>query len=114
MIKILDCKNSNYLSRLKLILDKRRLKSRVNTNIVIKIVKDVKNNKQKALLKYEKKFSNNSKIKPSNNEINNSIKLLDPKVKKAIDFAYSRILKFHSLQKTKNIKYLDNQNNKIE
>ena len=40
--------------------------------------------------------------------------MLDPKIKQAIDFAYSRILKFHSLQKTKNIKYLDNQNNKIE
>ena len=114
MIKILDCKNSNYLSKLKLILEKRRLGSKINTNIVSKIIKDVKKNKQKALLKYEKKFSNNSKIKPSNNEINNSIKLLDPKIKQAIDFAYSRILKFHSLQKTKNIKYLDNQNNKIE
>ena len=79
MIKILDCKSSNYLSRLKQILEKRRDVSKINTNIVSKIVKDVKNNKQKGLLKYEKKFSNNSKIKPSNNEINDSIKLLDPK-----------------------------------
>ena len=114
MIKILDCKSSNYLSKLKIILQKRRLGSKINTNIVSKIVKDVKKNKQKALLKYEKKFSNNTKIKPTKNEINDSIKSLDPKIKNAIDFAYSRILKFHSLQKTKNIKYLDNQNNKIE
>jgi len=114
MIKILDCKNSNYLSRLKVILEKRRLGSKINTDIVIKIVKDVKKNKQKALLKYEKKFSKNNKIKPTRQEINNSIKSLDPKIKKAIDFAYSRILKFHSLQKTKNIKYVDKQNNKIE
>ena len=104
----------NYLSKLKIILQKRRLGSKINTNIVSKIVKDVKKNKQKALLKYEKKFSNNTKIKPTKNEIKNSIKSLDPKIKNAIDFAYSRILKFHSLQKTKNIKYLDNQNNKIE
>ena len=66
-----------------------------NTNIVRKIVKDIKKNKQKALLKYEKKFSNNTKINPTKNEINNSIKALDPKIKNAIDFAYSRILKFH-------------------
>ena len=114
MIKILDCRNSNYLSRLKLILNKRRFKSKINTDIVIKIVKDIKKNKQKALLKYEKKFSKNTKIKPKKNEINKSIKSLDPKIKNAIDFAYSRILKFHSLQKNKNIKYVDKQNNKIE
>ena len=65
MIKILDCKNSNYLSRLKVILEKRRFGSKINTDIAIKIVKDVKKNKQKALLKYEKKFSNNKEIKIS-------------------------------------------------
>ena len=114
MIKILDCKNSNYLSRLRLILEKRRFRSKINTDIVIKIVKDVKKNKKKALLKYERKFSQNNKIKPSKQEINKSIKSLNPKIKKAIDFAYSRILKFHSLQKINNIKYTDKLNNKIE
>ena len=114
MIKILDSKNSNYLSKLRLILERRRLGSKINTDNVIKIVKDIKKNKRKALIKYEKKFSKNIKIKPTIKEINNSIKSLDPKIKTAIDFAYSRILKFHSLQKTKNIKYLDKQNNKIE
>ena len=114
MIKIFDCKNLNYLSKLKLILEKRRHGSKINTDHVIKIVKDIKTNKQKALIKYEKKFSKNSKIKPSKKEINNSIKSLDPKIKNAIDFAYSRILKFHSLQKINNIKYTDNLNNKIE
>ena len=114
MIKIFDCKNLNYLSKLKLILEKRRHGSKINTDHVIKIVKDIKTNKQKALIKYEKKFSKNSKIKPSKKEINNSIKSLDPKIKNAIDFAYSRIFKFHSLQKINNIKYRDKLNNKIE
>ena len=114
MIKILDCKNSNFLSRLRLILEKRRFGSKINTDIVIKIVKDVKKNKKKALLKYERKFSQNNKIKPSKEEINKSIKSLNPKIKKAIDFAYSRILKLHSLQKINNIKYSDKLNNKIE
>ena len=71
MIKIFDCKNLNYLSKLKLILEKRRYGSKINTDHVIKIVKDIKTNKQKALIKYEKKFSKNSKIKPSKKEINN-------------------------------------------
>ena len=39
-------------------------------------------------------------------EINKSIKSLDPRVKKAIDFAYNRIFKFHSQQKINNITYL--------
>ncbi len=47
MIKVLDCKNSNYLSRLKLIINKRRSRSKVNTDIVIKIVRDIKKNKKK-------------------------------------------------------------------
>ena len=59
MIKILDCKNSTYLSRLRSILESRKLKKNVNTDIVVKIVKDIKKNKQKALLKYEKKFGKN-------------------------------------------------------
>jgi len=114
MIKILDCKNSNYLSRLKLILNKRRFKSKINTDIVIKIVKDIKKNKQKALLKYEKKFSNNKEIKISKKKLLNSIKQLDPKVKEAIDFAHNRILKFHKNQKLKNLKFKDKYNNFLE
>ena len=40
MIKIFDCKNLNYLSKLKLVLEKRRHSSKINTDNVIKIVKD--------------------------------------------------------------------------
>ena len=114
MIKILSCKNKNYLTKLKDFLDKRRSKKSIDTSIVLKILADIKKNKLKAVKKYEKKFSNNNKIKPSLKEINKSIKNLDPKIKKSIDFAYNRIFKFHSLQKIKNIKYLDIYNNKIE
>ena len=48
MIRILDCKNPNYLSRLKLILNKRRFKSKINTDIVVKIVKDIKKKQTKS------------------------------------------------------------------
>ena len=114
MLKIINCKNTNYKTKLKLFLDKRRSGKIVDTSIVPKIIKDIKKNKVKALIKYEKKFSRNTKINPSLKEINQSIKTLDPKVKKAIDFAYSRIFKFHSLQKVNNIKYVDKYKNKIE
>ena len=114
MIKVIDCSKKKYLSELIKFLDKRRLGNQKNIKIVSKIIKDVKKNKKKALLKYEKKFSKNFEIIPSQKKINKSIKKLDPKVKKAIDFAFSRILKFHSLQKAKDLTYKDKYDNKIE
>jgi len=114
MIKVINCKNKNYNSKLKIFLNKRRSGKIVEISVVSKIIKDIKKNKIKALIKYEKKFSKNKKIHPTQNEINQSIKTLDPKIKKAIDFAYSRIFRFHYLQKTKNIKLIDQYKNKIE
>ena len=114
MIKIINCNKKNYLNILAKFLDLRRSEKRNENKIISKILKDIKNNKNKSLLKYEKKFSKNSQIKPSIKQINKAIKSLDPKIKRAIDFAYKRILKFHSLQKTTDIFYKDNLNNKIE
>ena len=114
MIKILSCKNKNYLTKLIDFLDKRRSGKKADTKIVTKILKDINKNKTTALLKYEKKFSNNTEIKPSPDKINKAIKSLNPKIKKAIDFAYNRIFKFHSLQKFKDINYKDKYNNKLE
>ena len=113
-MKILNNKNRNFDKILNTYLSQRKAKFQVNSISVSKIINDVKKNGDKALLKYEKKFNQNRKIKPSLKEINNSIKSLDPNVKKAIDNAYSRIYKFHSLQKFKNISYIDKLNNKLE
>ena len=114
MIKILNCNKKNYLFKLRTMLESRRSGNKTNTSIVLKIINEVKKNKQNALLKYEKKFSNNKEIKISKKKITNSIKKLDPKVKTAIDFAYDRILKFHKNQKVKNFKVKDNYNNLLE
>ncbi len=114
MIKIINCNKKNYLNNLTKFLDLRRSGKKNENKKISKILKDIKNNKNKSLLKYEKKFSKNSQIKPSIKQINKAIKSLDPKIKRAIDFAYKRILKFHSLQKTTDIFYKDNLNNKIE
>ena len=114
MIKVLNCKNKNYLKKLISFLETRRSRKSVDTTIVSKILKDVKKNKFNAVRKYEKYFSKNKKIYTTQKEINNSIKKLDPKIKKAIDFAYSRIFKFHLLQKPKDIKFIDRYKNKID
>ena len=65
MIKILNCNKKNYLFKLRTILASRRSGNKTNTSIVLKIISEVKKNKQNALLKYEKKFSNNKEIKIS-------------------------------------------------
>ena len=116
MIKVINCNNNNFTKKLTILLEKRRQVKRYDTKIVSSIINDIKKNKIKALLKYEKKFSKNKNIKPSKIQINTAIKKLDPKVKKAIDFAYDRILKFHSIQlkNLKNIIYKDKFKNKLE
>ncbi len=114
MIKVINCNKKNYLNNLIKFLDLRRSGKRIENKTISNILKDIKKNKNKSLLKYEKKFSKNSQIKPSIKQINKAIKSLDPTIKRAIDFAYKRILKFHNLQKTKDIFYKDNLNNKIE
>ena len=113
-MKILNNRSKNFDKILDKLLEVRRDKIRSNLSSVIKIVKDVKKNKDKAVLKYEKRFNQNKIIVPKSSQINSSIKFLDKKVKNAIDLAYSRIYKFHSLQKFKNISYTDKLNNKLE
>ena len=114
MIKVINCNKKNYLNNLTKFLNLRRSEKRIENKTISNILKDIKKNKNKSLIKYEKKFSKNSQIKPSIKQINKAIKSLDPTIKRAIDFAYKRILKFHNLQKTKDIFYKDNLNNKIE
>ena len=114
MIKILDSKIKNFDVALDKLLSKRKSKVQVSSVSVTNIIKDVKKNGDKAVLKYEKRFNKNRIIIPSSKYINKSIKSLDPKIKKAIDLAYNRIYKFHSLQKFRNISYTDKLNNKLE
>ena len=114
MIKIINSKNKRFDFILDKLLGKRKNKVQIETVSVVKILKDVKKNGDKAVIKYEKKFNNNKTIKPNPKQINKLIKGLDKKVKKAIDLAYKRIYKFHSLQKFKNISYIDSFKNKLE
>ena len=113
-MKVLDSSKKNFGKLLDNFLLQRKRKVQSSSVSVTNIIKDVKKNGDKALLKYEKKFNKNSIIKPTSNQIQKSIKSLNSIVKKSIDTAYNRIYKFHSLQKFKNISYTDKFKNKLE
>ena len=84
-MKILDSENKNFYSELDKIINKRNKIDKSTLKIVEKIINNVRKNKDKALVYYERKFNNNSKIIPTKTEKEQVIKSLDPKVKKAID-----------------------------
>ena len=113
-MKTLNSKSKNFDKLLENLLLQRKKKIHSDSVSVTNIIKDVKKNGDKALLKYEKRFNQNNIIIPSTKQIKKSINSLDKKVKKAIDMAYNRIYKFHSLQKFKNISYIDKLKNKLE
>ena len=103
MIKVFKYKNKNSLKTLKKFLDKRKSVQKNQTSIVSKIIKNVKKDGDKAVIKYEKKFSKvntkSNKILFSNKEINQILKKTESSLKKSIDLAFNRIKKFHSKQK---------------
>ena len=113
-MKILNSKTKNFDKNLDILLKKRKNKINTSSVSVKDIIKDVQINGDKALLKYEKRFNKNKIIIPTSKQISRLVKSLDKKVKKAIDLAYKRIYKFHSLQKFKDISYTDKFKNKIE
>ena len=113
-MKIITYNSQNFDKILDKLLLARKNKIQSNKVSVTKIIKDIKKNGDKALIRYERKFNKNKTIIPSTIQISNSISSLDKKVKKAIDLAYNRIYKFHSLQKFKNISYVDKFKNRLE
>jgi len=112
MLKLIKSNQKNFLSKLDLVLSKRKAK---NPDIDLKIkfiIKDVKKNRDLALIKYEKKFSKFKNISLSNIkftkvEKNKIIKKLDKKIKVSIDLAYDRILNFHKRQKLSSFSFTD-------
>ena len=113
-MKILDSNKKNFDKTLDFLLFRRKNKIKSNFVSVTNIIKDVKKNGDKAVLKYEKRFNQNNIIVPNSKKISKTIKNLDDAVRKSIDVAFKRIYKFHSLQKFKNISYTDKYKNKLE
>ena len=103
MIKILDTTKKGFRSTFeKIVLSRRNFDDKLYYK-VNRIINDVKINGDRALIKYEKKFNNNSSIYPSEKKIQNSINQLSLEVKKAIKNVYQGIYKWHKLQIRKNI-----------
>ena len=112
-MKILDSSKKNFYNELDEILERRKVVDRSTLRIVDKIINDVQKNKDNALIKYEKRFNANSRIIPSDKDISKAIKLINPKIKKAIDETCRRVKDWHLKQKPKDIFYKDNLNNKF-
>ena len=60
MIKIIDCRSNRDFSKLNRLLAKRKIGDRINKKIIKRIISEVKKNGDKAIIKYEKKYSNNN------------------------------------------------------
>ena len=117
MLKFFNTNQKNYIKKLEKILDSRKLKQRADSSLVRKILKNVKNQGDRAVIRYEKKFSkintNIKKIKFSKSEINKISNSLDKNVKNSIDVAFKRIKLFHSKQKISSFKFKDKLNNEL-
>jgi len=112
MLRLIKSNQKNFLSKLEFILEKRKSKdSRIESKIRL-IIKNVKKNKDLALLKYEKKYSkfkniSLNNIKLTKEEKSKIIKKLDKSIKISIDLAYNRILNFHKKQKLTSYSFID-------
>ena len=117
MLNFFNANQKNYLKKLELILSKRKFKQLNYSSNVKKILLNVKKDGDKALIKYEKKFSKikfaSKNIKFSKKEINDISKKIDNKLKKSIDTAFRRIIKFHTKQKFSSFKFKDEFNNEL-
>ena len=110
MLKLIKSNQKNFLAKLDIILQKRKLQNPKIDKIVKNIIQDIKKNKDIALIKYEKKYSklNNislNKIKFSISEKKKIIKKLETKA--SIDLAFNRIYYFHKRQKLSSYSFKD-------
>ena len=99
MLKLIKSNQKNFLAKLDIILQKRKLQNPKIDLIVKNIIQDIKKNKDLALIKYEKKYSKIKNISLNNikfsiSERNKIIKKLDKKTKTSIDLAFKRIFNF--------------------
>ena len=64
MIKIFNCRKKNYHIELNKLLNKRMSGIKINSNVVKNIISDVRKNGDKALIKYEMRYTKNNEIIP--------------------------------------------------
>ena len=117
MLKFFNYNKKNSQKNLQIILNKRKFTQKKGALSVKSIILDVKKNGDKAIIKYEKKFSKinikSNKIVFSIKEINKIANKTDKKIKQSIDLAFNRIKKFHSKQKYSTFNYKDKYKNEL-
>ena len=117
MLKFFNANQKNFLKKLDIVLSVRKLQQKNQSSSVKKILYDVRKEGDKAVIKYEKKFSNiklsPKNIKFSKNEIEMISKKIDKNLKNSIDIAFKRIKQFHSKQKFSSFKYKDKYKNEL-
>ena len=116
-LKILNGDKRNFIQELTKFLNVRKDTQSKNLFMVKRIVNDVRSNGDKAIFKYEKKFTKikklNKKFALSDGEVFKIIKKLNKKTKKSIDIAFNRIEKFHKKQLFKSFKFRDKYQNEM-
>ena len=117
MLKFFNANQKNYLKKLDIVLSVRKLQQKNQSSSVKKILYDVRKGGDKAVIKYEKKFSkiklSPKNIKFSKNEIKMISKKIDKNLKNSIDIAFKRIKQFHSKQKFSSFRYKDKYKNEL-
>ena len=88
MLKLLKLNKKNSFNTLGNILNKRKSTQKNNTTVVQQIISNVKKNGDKAVIKYEKKFSklktHSAKIIFSKQEVSSIANQVDKKIKLSI------------------------------
>ena len=116
MLKFFNANNKNSLKKLELILASRKI-NQFQSSSVRKILADVRKQGDRAVIRYEKKFSNikskSQKIKFSKKEIDKILRKVDKRLKNSIDIAFTRIKRFHSKQKFESFKLIDKFKNEM-
>ena len=117
MIRYLNGNQNNIEKKLELILNERKKVQQNKFKVVKPMIENVKKNGDKAVIKYEKKFSNvkikRIALKFSEKEINSIIKKVDQRLKQSIDTAFTRIKNFHKKQKIYPFKFKDKYKNEL-
>ena len=113
MTKILNSNGDLSNKKLKNFLLKNRFKEENISGKVSEIIVNVKNQGNKALVRYTKKYDgyniNNNLLKVSESEINHAIKDCSKDLKKALKSAAKRISDFHKFQIPKDFIFKDKE-----
>ena len=112
MLKLVKANQKNYLEKLNIILQKRKIQNPKIDQKVKNIIQDIKKNKDSALIKHEKRYSKIKNISLNNIKFSvlerrKIVKKLDKKTKASIDLAFNRIFNFHKKQQLSSFSFRD-------